>query len=295
MKGKFNTDWSFLKALEIQGRKYGSTVNEDYVRVDVSRLTLQGLSRIASARTLEEKVSRLKQEKIIISTGKDKGDRAGHFILDVDALLSGNYFGLTERYIESMQEDSKVTRDINKPHCFTIHTHPFWARQYGNARGPLFAAIASLGGRGRTGEIALKMGRVDKRGKPRCGSISGLLRQCEAEGTLKNPRRGYWHFSEDFEDTLHAARVDSGEFERDASFKNYKEDKRAKRRAQVRGYLERGDRQREFFSQMLLELEQEDPKLAAVLSSVGASKSMLVLDKYFVEGKKVTGIIGGGM
>jgi hypothetical protein len=292
MKGAYNTDWSFLKALEIQGRKYGSVVNEDEIRIDGSRLTLQGLSRIASSRTLDLKISRLKSGEIL-KTGKDKRDRTGHFILNVRTLLSGSYFNLSQAEIESMQEDSKVIGCINNSHYLTILTHPFWTRQYGNAKGSLYAAIASLGGGGRTGEIALRMGRVDENGKPKCGSISGLLRSCEQEdGTLKNPRRGYWCFSEDFEDTLYRARVGAGEFDRDTSFRKHKEDKRALFRECRRDYFDEAAKQRELFNHMLLELEKADPRLARQLSTVGASKPMVVLDRYFVEGKRVTGIVG---
>jgi hypothetical protein len=294
LKRAYNTDWSFLKALEKQGRKYGSIVNEDEVRIDGSWLTIQGLSRIASPKTIEKKISRLKKGRIL-RTGKDKKAKAGHFFLNVSNLLSGEYFGLLGSEIERMRQDSKVSSGIyNNPHCLTIHTHPFWVRQYGTAKGPLFAAIASLGGEGRTRDIALKMGRLDKNGKPSCGSISGLLRRCEKEGTLENPRRGYWRFSVDFEEKLHRARVESGEFDRDDSFKKHKEEKRLRYREQVREYLSDVDRQKKLFDSMLTELEKQNPNLASTLSAVGASKPTLVLGKYFVEGKRVTGIVEGG-
>lgn len=153
------------------------------------------------------------------------------------------------------------------PHNITIPTHPFWVRQYGNARGPLFAAIASLGGGGRTSEIALKMGRVDENGNPRCGSISGLLRKCDQEGTLENPRRGCWLFSVDFEEKLHRARDESGEFDRDESFRKHKEEKRLRYREQVREYLSEVDKEQKLFDSMLADVEKEDPKLASILST----------------------------
>ncbi len=129
------------------------------------------------------------------------------------------------------------------------------------------------------------MGRVDENGKPKCGSISGLLRECEKEGTLKKPRWGYWEFSKDFEDKLHRARVDAGEFERDDDFNEYKQDKRDKFREKQREHL-RG------FEEVLSELEKEDPWLYFRLSLDGAPKPMWVLDKYYVEGRRVLGIMG---
>jgi hypothetical protein len=295
MKRAFNTDWNFLKALETQGRKYGSLVREDEVRIDGSWLTLQGLSRIVTAKTFGKKISRLKTGGIL-TTGKDKQDKTGHFVLNVSKLLSGEYFGLSEQGIERMREDSKVMCINNmtnqQNHYFTILRHPFWTRQYGNARGPLFAAIASLGGGGRTGEIARIMGRVDENGKPKCGSISGLLRKCEEEGTLNNPRRGYWEFSEDFEDKLYKARVDAGEFDRDADFDSYKRDKRKNYREEKSEYLKAVRWQDDLFEEMLLELEKENPLLWFRLALEGAPKPMWVLGKYFVEGRRVTGIMG---
>jgi hypothetical protein len=287
MKRAFNTDWNFLKALETQGRKYGSLVRKDEVRIDGSWLTLQGLSRIVSPKTFDEKIKRLKEGAILINN-KDKRDRTGHFILNVGRLLSGEYFGLSQLEMERMREDSKVMVDdidTQHNHLFTILGHPFWTRQYGNARGPLFAAIASLGGGGRTGEIARIMGRVDENGNPKCGSISGLLRECEKEGTLKNPRRGYWEFSEDFEDKLYKARGDAGEFERDEDFDNYKQDKRDKFKENKRQYLRE-------FSEMLSELEEKDPFLYFRISVDGAPRPMWVLDKYYVEGRRIIGIKG---
>lgn len=292
MKRAYNTDWNFLKALEIQGRKYGSVVSNEEIRIDGSWLTLQGLSRIASTKTLFNKISRLKEGEIL-ETGKDKKSRAGHFILDVDRLLTGQYFNLSKVEIESMRKDSKATtlNNIHNNHYFTILTHPFWTKQYGNARGPLFAAIASLGGEGRTGKIALQMGRVDSRGKPNGSSISGLLRQCEKEGTLKNPHWGYWHFSEDFEVAFHRAREDAGEFVRDSNFDDYKKDKREDHREKLREYLEKEGDRRKLFNKVVTELKAVNPKLATILELGGASKPMTILDKYFVDGKKVTGVI----
>ncbi len=107
MKRAHNTDWNLLKALETQGRKYGSLVREDEVRIDGSWLTLQGLSRIATPKTFSKKISRLK-EGGIIRTKKDKQDKTGHFLLNVTNLLSGDYFGLAGEEIERMREDSKV-------------------------------------------------------------------------------------------------------------------------------------------------------------------------------------------
>lgn len=46
---------------------------------------------------------------------------------------------------------------------------------------------------------------------------------------------------------------------------------------------------------MLRELREVDPKLAIVLGAGGASKPTTVLNKYFVEGKRVTGVIGEDM
>ncbi len=294
IKGAYNTDWNFLKALEIQGRKYGSIVNGDEVRIDGSWLTLQGLARIPTPKTMKNKILRLEQAEIL-RRGKDKKDKTGHFIIDMRKLLSGEYFSLSEAEIERMREDSNVMgidSEQHNNHYFTILGHPFWTRQYGNARGPLFAAIDSLGGGGRTGEIALRMGRVYENGNPKCGSVSGLLRECEGEGTLKNPSRGYWEFSEDFVDKLYKARVDAGEFDRDTSFERDKQDKRKSYKEKKIKYLEEAGREYAQFDEMLWEVEKEDTLLFLKLYFFGASKPMWVLGKYFVEGRKVIGTMG---
>ena len=54
------------------------------------------------------------------------------------------------------------------------------------------------------------------------------------------------------------------------------------------------DREKKLFYSILPEVEQQEPKLASILSTYGASKPMLVLGKYFVEGKRVTGVVGDG-
>jgi hypothetical protein len=52
------------------------------------------------------------------------------------------------------------------------------------------------------------------------------------------------------------------------------------------------DRELELYARMLHELEQEDPMLAATLASEGATRPSLILGKYFVEGKRMKGILG---
>jgi hypothetical protein len=136
------------------------------------------------------------------------------------------------------------------------------------------------------------MGRVYENGKPKCGSISGLLRKCEAEGTLKNPRRGYWEFSEDFVDKLYQARVDVGEFDRDTSFAKEKQDKQDSYREKKIKYLERTAWQHKQFGEMLSQLKEVNTMLFLRLYVEGAPKQMWVLDKYLVEGRKVIGILG---
>lgn len=293
LKGAFNTDWSFLNALTNHGRKYGTWVSNHEIRVDCSWKTLQKLSRIATAKTLSKKIKRLEKGHIL-SRGNDsvRSDKSGYFVIDLNCLLTGEYFGLANE-LGSMREDSNVSGSIdNNQHSITIFGHAFWVRKYGNARGPLFAAIDQLGGGGKTRDIALKMGRVKGDGKPNSASISGLLRKCEKEGTLSNPYRGCWEFSEDFSSKLYRARTEIGEFSADKKFADQTKSIRKRYREGRHENLALLEEQRNLFYQMIEELKLIDPDKANKLEKWGAKKPETILGKYFVEGRRVTGIVG---
>ncbi len=108
----------------------------------------------------------------------------------------------------------------------------------------------------------------------------------------QKPSRGYREFSEAFEDKLYKARVDAGEFVRDNTFEKSKQEMRKKYKEKRRRYLEETAWQYELFDKMLGELKKENVLLFLKLHSNGASKPMLVLDKYFVEGRRVTAVMG---
>ncbi len=84
-------------------------------------------------------------------------------------------------------------------------------------------------------------------------------------------------------------------FDRDSSFDKQKQDLRTSYREKKRKYLEETDWQYKLFDEMLFEVEKKNTPLFLKLYFKGASEPMLVLDKYFVEGKRVTGVIGHGV
>ena len=77
--------WKVLKALEEHGRKYGrDVVTADHeVRVDIGWVALRKQARIGSKKTLRKALREL-QITGMASSGWDKGDKTGHFVVDLE-------------------------------------------------------------------------------------------------------------------------------------------------------------------------------------------------------------------
>ncbi len=73
------------------------------------------------------------------------------------------------------------------------------------------------------------------------------------------------------------------------------QDLRTSYREKKRKYLEETDWQYKLFDEMLFEVEKKNTPLFLKLYFKGAPEPILVLDKYFVGGKRVTGVIGHGV
>ncbi len=145
LKGAFNTDWSLLNALKNHGRKYGTWVSGHEIRVDCSWRTLQKLSRIATAKTLSKKIRRLEAGNVL-TRGRDKlrASESGYFVIDLDCLLTGEYFGLASE-LDSMREDSNASSSIdNNQHNITIFGHAFWVRKYGKVVSVNFCKLMAV-------------------------------------------------------------------------------------------------------------------------------------------------------
>src|SRR4028119_606326 len=86
------------------------------------------------------------------------GDTSGNFIVHVHRLISSNYFDapydFVEKYAYPYQGNVSVSRG-NQNHYLGTVSNTSWHREFGNAKGSVIAAVADLGGRARTSEIAI--------------------------------------------------------------------------------------------------------------------------------------------
>lgn len=231
LKGAFHSDWKLLMGLVPHGRKYGKMI-EDKIKIDCSWGTLMGLARIRSRDTFRTKISRLEGVEVM-RTGKSVGDASGHFILDIDRLISCNYFNapddLAGEYEQPYQSNGCVSKQHNNHYLGTV-SNTYWHRGFGNAKGSVIAAVMDLGGRARISDIAIRMGRIDENGKAKSGSISGTVKElCGKEyKVLRRVSRGLYEFTEDFAQDVYEARVRNEEFVMDEKYQSDLEDHRRK-------------------------------------------------------------------
>jgi hypothetical protein len=118
--------WKVLKALEEHGRKYGrSAVTTDHevsheVRVDIGWVALRKQARIGSKKTLVKALQEL-QITGMASPGRRKGERTGHFVIDLEKVMRLEAWGIDEE-IEEIDEEG-VYAEVNKGDKKTPPTH----------------------------------------------------------------------------------------------------------------------------------------------------------------------------
>jgi hypothetical protein len=105
--------WKVLKALEEHGRKYGRDVlpTNHKVRVDIGWVALGKQARIGSRSTLSNALWDL-QITGMASSGWDKGDKTGHFVIDLEKVMRLPAWGIDEE-IEEIDADG-VYADVDK-------------------------------------------------------------------------------------------------------------------------------------------------------------------------------------
>jgi hypothetical protein len=105
--------WKVLKALQEHGWKYGrSVVTTDHeVRVDIGWVALRKQARIGSKRTLSKALREL-QITGMATSGWDKGDKTGHFVIDLEKIMRLPAWGIDEE-IEEIDEEG-LYAEVNK-------------------------------------------------------------------------------------------------------------------------------------------------------------------------------------
>jgi hypothetical protein len=110
--------WKVLKALEEHGRKYGRDVvtRDHQVRVDIGWVALRKQARIGSKKTLNKALREL-QITGMASPGWDKGDKTGHFVIDLEQVMRLEAWGIDEVIEEIDEEDlyAEVNKGENPP------------------------------------------------------------------------------------------------------------------------------------------------------------------------------------
>ncbi len=105
--------WKVLKALEEHGRKYGKDVvtTDHEVRVDIGWIALRKQARIGSKKTLSKALWELRITGMA-SPGSDKGDKTGHFVIDLQKVMRLTAWGIDEEFEEINEEG--VYAEVNK-------------------------------------------------------------------------------------------------------------------------------------------------------------------------------------
>jgi hypothetical protein len=112
--------WKVLKTLEEHGRKYGRDVvtTDHEVRVDVGWVALMKQARIGSKKTLSNALWDL-QITGMVTPGWDKGDKTGHFVIDLEKVMRLPAWGIDEE-IEEIDAEG-VYAEVNKGEKTPLH------------------------------------------------------------------------------------------------------------------------------------------------------------------------------
>jgi DNA-binding transcriptional ArsR family regulator len=255
---RLDSRWKVVKAFQEHGRKYGALLSEHEVRVDFGWLALQKQARIGSRKTLGKALANLRSAGII-RNGRDKGDRTGHFVVDLDKAMNTSYWGIEEEERTShkmeitpsyeMEEErnpeeeglyARVNKSETPPHhtCLPLHkavervpkevlealTHTTWYRQAGPTKIRYLLAIAIINwvlGEGATST------RIAEAVGVRPSSVSRPLRELREAGVVhQDAPRGPYKVDEMVAEDLYWFRSQRGEFHRDWVAKRKARDQR---------------------------------------------------------------------
>jgi len=228
--------WKVLKALEEHGRKYGRDVvtTDHKVRVDIGWVALRKQARIGSKRTLSKALLEL-QITGMASPGRRKGERTGHFVIDLERVMRLPAWGISEE-IEEIDEEG-VYAEVNKGEkthhqhiSFLQHkgvstdtiealledkgfldaiVHTTWYRYAGPSTIRYLLAVCLLGGEATNSEVAELVGV-----KPT--STSRPLKRLRKDGLLTQDKpRDPYRISENVAEDLYGVRLGKGDFDRD--------------------------------------------------------------------------------
>jgi hypothetical protein len=228
--------WKVLKALQEHGWKYGrSVVTTDHeVRVDIGWVALRKQARIGSKRTLSKALREL-QITGMATSGWDKGDKTGHFVIDLEKIMRLPAWGIDEEIEEidvegvyaevdngekkhyqhiSFLQHKGVSRDtleglLEDKGFLDAIVHTTWYRYVGPSTIKYLLAICFLGGEATNSEVAKLVGV-----KPT--STSRPLKRLKKDGLLSQDKpRDPYRISENVLEDLYRVRLGKGDFDRD--------------------------------------------------------------------------------
>jgi DNA-binding transcriptional ArsR family regulator len=228
--------WKVLKALEEHGRKHGRDVvtTDHEVRVDIGWVALGKQARIGSKKTLSKALRDLRITGMV-SRGRDKGDKTGHFVIDLEKVMRLPVWGIHEE-IEDIDEEGGYA-EVNKGEKKHLHhisflqhkgvsrdtieglledkgfldalVHTTWYRYVGPSTIRYLLAVCHLGGEATNSEVAKLVGV-----KPT--STSRPLKRLKKEGLLTQDKpRDPYRVSENVAEDLYRVRLGKGDFDRD--------------------------------------------------------------------------------
>jgi hypothetical protein len=232
--------WKVLKALEEHGRKYGrSAVTTDHevsheVRVDIGWVALRKQARIGSKRTLSKALREL-QITGMATSGWDKGDKTGHFVIDLEKIMRLPAWGIDEEieeidvegvYAEVDNGEKKHYQHISFLQHKGVSTdtiealledkgfldaivHTTWYRYAGPSTIRYLLAVCLLGGEATNSEVAKLVGVNPT-------STSRPLKRLKKDGLLSQDKpRDPYRISENVLEDLYRVRLGKGDFDRD--------------------------------------------------------------------------------
>lgn len=228
--------WKVLKALEEHGRKYGRDVvtTDHEVRVDIGWVALRKQARIGSKTTLSKALREL-QITGMVSPGRRKGERTGHFVIDLEKVMRLPAWGIDEE-IEDIDEEG-VYAEVDKGEKTPLHhisilqhkgvsrgtieglledkgfldaiVHATWYRHVGPSTIKYLLAVCLLGGEATNSEVAKLVGVNPT-------STSRPLKRLKKDGLLAQDKpRDPYRISENVAEDLYRVRVGKGDFDRD--------------------------------------------------------------------------------
>jgi len=229
------TDWDVVMGLCRHGRKYGRIVRGK-LRIDCSWRELQKLSRKSASKTIRNSLIRLQRMGVL--TGKDVGDRSGHFIVDLEKITDlDSWYQQPCDIREQWQKESSVmeggdkdNKDKNPSNTYppthytaspsarslqivSLLAQTSWHRGLGPTKLSYVSAYIFLGGEASRSEVADITGRSPT-------TVSKMNKQLEEDGILENAGWGRYKLNlEDIPEKIYDFRVNKGEFIMDQKMK----------------------------------------------------------------------------